>query len=86
MADLIQDRKEKKELRYDLFSSLLDANDDQDISEGNVKLTTRELFGELSQYLIDAYHAEWPGTLGNIFIFQLAGHEVGGATCVPHFH
>jgi hypothetical protein len=60
MADLIQDRKtsEKKELRYDLFSSLLDANDDQDLSEGEAKLSTRELFGELSQYLIDVCHAK----------------------------
>jgi hypothetical protein len=60
MADLIQDRKtsEKKELRYDLFSSLLDANDDQDLSEGEAKLSTRELFGELSQYLVDVCHAK----------------------------
>jgi hypothetical protein len=59
MADLIQDRKtsEKKELRYDLFSSLLDANDDQDLSEGEAKLSTKELFGELSQYLVDVCHA-----------------------------
>jgi hypothetical protein len=60
MSDLIQDRKtkEKKELRYDLFSSLLDANDDQGLSEGEAKLSTRELFGELSQYLVDVCHAK----------------------------
>ncbi|KIM82712.1 hypothetical protein PILCRDRAFT_7625 [Piloderma croceum F 1598] len=63
MSDLIQDRKtkEKTELRYDLFSSLLDANDDQGLSEGEAKLSTRELFG-------------------NIFIFQLAGHETTAHT------
>lgn len=58
MLELIDTRRaaEKRVVRYDLFSSLLDAND-EDGGEGDVKLTTQEL-------------------LGNIFIFQLAGHEV----------
>ena len=50
MSDLIHDRKasEKKEERHDLFSSLLDANDNEDPSEAESKLSTRELFGALS--------------------------------------
>lgn len=46
---MIQARKasEKKEERFDLFSSLLEANDDDDISGDEVKLTTGELVGKL---------------------------------------
>ena len=53
MVDLIQDRKtleKKKEQRYDLLSSLLDANDDEDLGV----LSTKELFGALFHYLVDA--------------------------------
>ncbi|KAF7983462.1 hypothetical protein HWV62_21746 [Athelia sp. TMB] len=49
---------EKREERYDLFSSLLDANDDS----SNVDVLTQD---EL---------------LGNMFIFQLAGHETTAHT------
>jgi len=63
MVEMIHSRKnsEKGEQRYDLFSSLLEANDDEDISGGDVKLSTSEL-------------------LGNVFIFQLAGHETTAHT------
>ena len=47
---------QKKEERYDLFSSLLDANDQE--SDGTAKLSDDEL-------------------MGNIFIYLIAGHEVG---------
>ncbi|KZP15280.1 cytochrome P450 [Athelia psychrophila] len=61
MIELIQARRtaEKREERYDLFSSLLDANDDSE--DGEATLTTEEL-------------------LGNMFIFQLAGHETTAHT------
>ena len=55
MVDLIQDRKtlEKKEQRYDLLSSLLDANDDEDL--GVAKLSTKELFGALFHHFVDVF-------------------------------
>ncbi|KZP12182.1 cytochrome P450 [Athelia psychrophila] len=61
MVELIQERRtaEKRDERYDLFSSLLDANDGG--KDGEAKLTTEEL-------------------LGNMFIFQLAGHETTAHT------
>jgi len=54
MVEMIQHRKtlEKKEQRYDLLSSLLDANDDEDL--GVAKLSTKELFGALFHYSVDA--------------------------------
>lgn len=57
MVEMIQARKasEKKEERFDLFSSLLEANDDDDISGDEVKLTTGELVGKL-HLLIQLYH------------------------------
>lgn len=60
MRHMIDARKgaEKKEERYDLFSSLLDANDEE--SDGAAKLSDDEL-------------------MGNIFIYLIAGHEVGCA-------
>ncbi|THV03109.1 cytochrome P450 [Dendrothele bispora CBS 962.96] len=76
MLEMIHARRtsEKKEERYDLFSSLLDANDDDgdeefefDDGEGGkergkkLKLTEREL-------------------IGNIFIFLVAGHETTAHT------
>jgi cytochrome P450 len=54
MIDLIQDRKtsKKEEQRHDLLSSLLDANDGEDL--GTAKLSTKELFGALFDNLGDA--------------------------------
>ena len=45
MMEMIRERRnsEKKEERYDLFSSLLDASDDT--SDGEVALTDSELVG-----------------------------------------
>jgi len=50
MIEMIQDRKtaETKEERYDLFTSLLSANDDEDTFSGDKKLSTSELVGTLS--------------------------------------
>ena len=54
MVDLIQDRKtaEEKEPHHNLFSRLLDANDDEGISGGEAKLSMRELLGALLHYLV----------------------------------
>ena len=45
MLEMIHKRRnaEKKEERYDLFSSLLDASEDE--TDGQTKLTDRELLG-----------------------------------------
>ncbi|KAG6918711.1 hypothetical protein DXG01_012196 [Tephrocybe rancida] len=73
MSEMIQQRQTaaKKEARYDLFSSLLDAND---VDSEEAKLSVSELIGTSlnipsSYCLIKAPHA------GNIFIFLVAGHE-----------
>ncbi|KIP06369.1 hypothetical protein PHLGIDRAFT_515467 [Phlebiopsis gigantea 11061_1 CR5-6] len=52
MAEMIEDRRaaEKKEERYDLFSSLLDASDAE--SDGAVKLTDNELLGNIFIFLL----------------------------------
>ena len=46
MMEMVEDRRkaEKKEERYDLFSSLLDASDSE--SDGQVKLTDEEVLGQ----------------------------------------
>lgn len=48
MMEMCEARRasEKKEERYDLFSSLLDASDGE--ADGSAKLTDRELLGRLS--------------------------------------
>ncbi|THH17553.1 hypothetical protein EW146_g3277 [Bondarzewia mesenterica] len=52
MLEMIHDRRtsEKKEERYDLFSSLLDASDD--VSGEEIKLTDSELVGNIFIFLI----------------------------------
>ena len=86
MVDLIRNRKtaEDTEQRHNLFSRLLDANDNESISGGEAKLSTRELLGALFHYPVDFILLE-PGILGNMFIFQLAGHEVRSPTFILHF-
>ncbi|KAK7457058.1 hypothetical protein VKT23_010360 [Stygiomarasmius scandens] len=53
MMEMITNRRnaEKKEERYDLFSSLLDANDEES-PDGEAKLTERELIGNIFIFLI----------------------------------
>lgn len=72
MAEMIEDRRaaEKKEERYDLFSSLLDASDAE--SDGAVKLTDNELLGEYHDF-VRLVHQLNLHSIGNIFIFLLAG-------------
>ncbi|THU82439.1 cytochrome P450 [Dendrothele bispora CBS 962.96] len=55
MMEMIHARRtsEKKEERYDLFSSLLDANDQDDDERGKkLKLTERELIGNIFIFLV----------------------------------
>ncbi|OBZ67576.1 hypothetical protein A0H81_12405 [Grifola frondosa] len=66
MAEMVQARKtaEKKEERYDLFSSLLDANEEE--SEGQMKLSDSELIGNIFIFLI-AGHETTAHTLAFTF-------------------
>jgi cytochrome P450 len=52
MMEMISSRRnaEKKEEHYDLFSSLLDANDDSE--SGEAKLSERELIGNIFVFLL----------------------------------
>ena len=60
---------EKKEERYDLFTSLLEANEDE--LDGSNKLSDQELLGECLSIPLEIYgNSVVPG---NIFIFLLAG-------------
>ncbi|KAI0960322.1 hypothetical protein AcW1_004865 [Taiwanofungus camphoratus] len=67
MEEMIQARKgaEKKEERYDLFSSLLDANEDE--LDGKTKLSDSELMGNIFIFLI-AGHETTAHTLAFAFI------------------
>ncbi|KAH9938044.1 cytochrome P450 [Fomitopsis serialis] len=67
MRDMIDRRKdsENKEERYDLFSSLLDANEEE--SEGSAKLSDGELMGNIFIYLI-AGHETTAHTLAFTFV------------------
>ncbi|KAI0940039.1 hypothetical protein AcV5_001254 [Taiwanofungus camphoratus] len=67
MEEMIQTRKgaEKKEERYDLFSSLLDANEDE--LDGKTKLSDSELMGNIFIFLI-AGHETTAHTLAFAFI------------------
>ena len=77
MLEMIRNRQtgERKGERYDLFSSLLDANDEED-GGGGIKLTDQELLGKF--YISSRLHATQlkPFFQGNVFIFLVAGHEV----------
>ncbi|KZT71521.1 cytochrome P450 [Daedalea quercina L-15889] len=67
MTVMIQQRKtaEKKQERYDLFSSLLDANEDE--GDGQSRLSDSELMGNIFIYLI-AGHETTAHTLAFTFI------------------
>ncbi|KZT71520.1 cytochrome P450 [Daedalea quercina L-15889] len=67
MQDMIDARKgsEKKEERYDLFSSLLDANEEE--GDGAAKLSDDELMGNIFIYLI-AGHETTAHTVAFAFI------------------
>ena len=71
MMELVQQRKnaDTKEERYDLFSSLLDPNDE----DAEVTLTDSELLGT-SPIAERSQCTDYLDT-GNIFIFLLAGRH-----------
>ncbi len=75
MVEMVHARKsaETKEERYDLFSGLLDAA--QDDPDGSVAITEKELIG---QSQLSCVSREFSLVIpGNMFIFLLAGHEIG---------
>jgi len=78
MMDMVEARKnaDKAEERHDLFSGLLDAAQDQMGSEA--ALSDDELMGwySLLDHLAFMEFVLHP-LVGNMFIFLLAGHEVG---------
>lgn len=72
MSEMIQQRKlSEKVERFDLFSSLLAANDEE---TSDVKLVESELIGDRPETW--AYMNAHNFNPGNIFIFLVAGHEV----------
>jgi len=78
MQEMVEARKDadKVEERYDLFSGLLDAAQDEPSSEA--ALSDDELIGWYSLLDLPTFIAAvLPPLLGNMFIFLLAGHEVG---------
>jgi hypothetical protein len=78
MLEIVEARKDadKVEERYDLLSGLLDAAQDEPGSEA--ALSDDELMGWYSLSNHSAFiQVVLPSLLGNMFIFLLAGHEVG---------
>ena len=78
MLEMVEARKDaaKVEERYDLFSGLLDAAQDEPGTE--VALSDDELIGWYSLSDHSSFIAVvLPPILGNMFIFLLGGHEVG---------
>ena len=77
MMDMVEARKgaDKVEERYDLFSGLLDAAQDEPGNEA--ALGDDELIGWYSLSDHSAFiEVDLPPLLGNMFVFLLAGHEV----------
>ena len=75
MLEMIEQRRRSPEKveRYDLFSSLLDANEED--FDGEPKLTDRDLLGKLTIPATrpENSRSELFVAPGNIFIFLLAG-------------
>jgi len=73
---MIQDRKGSrcKEDDHDLLSRLLAANDDENLSEGEVKLSDSELIGSYDLRLYCGRIVTM--FFNNIFMLMVAGHEV----------
>ena len=76
MLEMVEARRDvdKVEERYDLFSGLLDAT--QDETGGKEALSDDELMGWYSLSDHSPFIFVLPPLLGNMFIFLLAGHEV----------
>jgi hypothetical protein len=78
MVEMVEARRnaDKVEQRYDLFSGLLDAAQDEPGSEA--ALGDDELIGEYStSRSFGIPGSVLPALPGNMFIFLIAGHEVG---------
>ncbi len=78
MLEMVETRRNvvEGEERYDLFSSLLDAA--QNEQDSGMALSDDELIGgSLMSQSISTLENALPVLLGNMFIFLLAGHEVG---------
>lgn len=78
MQEMVEARKtsEKKVEQFDLFTGLLDANEDE--TDGQAKLTDRELLGMLERSVLERRCSQ--SSAGNIFIFLLAGKL---SACTP---
>jgi len=74
MKEMIHERQTAEKVeRHDLFSNLLEANNNElDVTS----LTEDELIGKQSHTAITIMFAH-PPRIGNIYIFLVAGHEVG---------
>ena len=82
MVEMVEARKnsDKVEQRYDLFSGLLDAAQDEQDSQGALALGDDELIGGYSTpRSFGTLESVLPVCLGNMFIFLIAGHEVGSS-------
>ena len=80
MVEMVEARKnsDKVEQRYDLFSGLVDAAQDEQDSQG--ALGDDELIGGYStSRSLGTLESVLPVCLGNMFIFLIAGHEVGSS-------
>ena len=78
MLEMVEARRksDKPEQRHDLFTGLLDAAEEE--PDNGVALSDQELLGKYPMSHRFAYSERVLLTiLGNMFIFLLAGHEVG---------
>ena len=78
MLEMVEARRtsDKTEQRHDLFTGLLDAAEEG--SDNGVALSDQELLGKYPMSHRFAYsECVIQSILGNMFIFLLAGHEVG---------
>ena len=78
MLEMVEARRTSSEAeqRYDLFSGLLNAS--QDDLDKESALNDDELMGKYSNFApLCIPESVLPAILGNMFIFLLAGHEVG---------
>lgn len=74
MQNMIDDRRnaEKKEDKADLFTTLLDANDEE--ADRKLRLTDGDLMGTFLDILLRRFYSRlW---VGNVYVFLIAGHEV----------
>jgi hypothetical protein len=86
MLEMVEARRTSSEAeqRYDLFSGLLNAS--QDDWDNETALNDDELMGKYSNFApLCIPESVLPAILGNMFIFLLAGHEVGAIPLLkPH--